>query len=67
MALIYILMYVTSQLQHVTRFDIVWVEYVPESLKVDARSKRGTRMMRRVEPSCAILVNWQAFLHIDVN
>jgi len=33
--------YVTAQLQYVTRMNIVWDEYLPESLKADTRSKRG--------------------------
>jgi hypothetical protein len=59
--------YVMTQLQHVTRLDIVWDEYVPESLKANARSKRGKGVRRRVEPSSAIPGNWQAFLRIDEN
>ena len=59
--------YVTSQLQHVTRLDIVWDEYVPDSLKADARSKRGKGVKRRVEPSSAVPGNWSAFLRIDDN
>ncbi len=43
--------YITAQLQHVTRLDIVWDEYVPESLKADACSKRGKGVRRRVESS----------------
>ncbi|KAJ8048753.1 hypothetical protein HOLleu_01190 [Holothuria leucospilota] len=33
--------YVTSQLQHVDRLDIVWDLYMTNSLKADTRSKRG--------------------------
>ena len=34
--------YITSQLQHVSRLDIVWDMYnLPESLKADIHSKRG--------------------------
>ena len=59
--------YVTSQLQYVSRLDIVWDEYIPESLKADVRSKRGKGVRRRVEPSNTIPGNWQAFLRIDDN
>ena len=33
--------YITSQLQYVSRLDIIWDVYVPERLKADTRSKRG--------------------------
>ena len=33
--------YITSQLQYVSRLDIVWDVYVPKSLKADTHSKRG--------------------------
>jgi len=32
--------YITSQLQHVTRLDIIWDVYMPESLKAYTRSER---------------------------
>ena len=40
---------------------------MPESLKADARSKRGKEVRRRVESSSAVPGNWQAFLRIDEN
>ena len=40
--------YILSQLQHVRRVDIVWDEYLSESLKADTRSKRGKGVRRRV-------------------
>ena len=40
---------------------------MPESLKADARSKRGKGVRRRVESSSAVPGNWQAFLRIDEN
>ena len=59
--------YITSQLQHAIRVDVVWDEYMPDSLKADTRTKRGKGIRRRVEPSSAIPGNWQAFLRIDEN
>jgi hypothetical protein len=41
--------------------------YIPESLKADARSKRGKGVRRHVDPSSLIPGNWQAFLRIDDN
>ena len=48
------LSYITSHLQHVTRFDIVWNKYVPESLKADTRSKKGKGVRRPVESSSTL-------------
>ncbi|KAG0717130.1 hypothetical protein GWK47_008210 [Chionoecetes opilio] len=59
--------YVTSQLQHVDRLDIVWDLYMADSLKADTRSKRGKGVRRRVEPSSAVPGNWQEFLRINDN
>ncbi|KAF3859799.1 hypothetical protein F7725_000054 [Dissostichus mawsoni] len=33
--------YILSQLEHVSRVDVVWDEYFTESLKAETRSKRG--------------------------
>ena len=38
------LSYISSQLQHASRVDIVWDEYLPESLKADTRNNRGRRI-----------------------
>ncbi len=59
--------YVTSQLQHASRVDVVFDEYLPDSLKAATRKKRGKGIRRRVEPSSSIPRNWQAFLRIDEN
>ncbi|KAJ8372691.1 hypothetical protein AAFF_G00280200 [Aldrovandia affinis] len=59
--------YITSQLQHTSRVDIVWDEYFPDSLKAHTRKRRGKGTRRRVEPSSSIPGNWQAFLRIDEN
>lgn len=59
--------YILSQLQYVNRVDVVWDEYLPDSLKAETRSKRGEGVRRRVEPCNAIPGNWQEFLRIDDN
>ena len=57
--------YVTSQLQHASRVDVVFDdEYLPDSLNAATRKKRGKGIRRRVEPSSSIPRNWQAFLRI---
>ncbi|KAF3849996.1 hypothetical protein F7725_019715 [Dissostichus mawsoni] len=40
-----------SQLEHVSRVDVVWDEYFPESLKAETRSKGGKGVHRHVERS----------------
>ena len=61
------LSYITLQLQHVNRLDVVWDEYIADSLKAETRTRRGKRIRRRVEPSNSIPRNWQAFLRINDN
>ena len=59
--------YITAQLQHVVRLDIIWDVYLPESLKADTRSKRGKGVRRRVKPSSTIPRILQEFLRISHN
>ena len=59
--------YITSQLQHVNRLDVVWDEYIADSLKPETRTRRGKGIRRRVEPSNTIPGNWQEFLRINDN
>ena len=59
--------YVQSQLNKANRVDIVWDEYIPNSLKAMTRQKRGKGTRRRVQPETKIPGNWKAFLRIDEN
>ena len=59
--------YILSQLQHVNRVDIMWDEYLLNSLKAETRNKRGKGVCQHVEPCNAIPGNWQEFLRIDDN
>ena len=61
------LLYIISQLQHVNRLDVVWDEYIADSLKAETRTRRGKGTRRRVEPSNTIPGNWQEFLRINDN
>ena len=61
------LLYITSQLQHVNRLDVVWGEYIADSLNAETRTRRGKGTRRRVEPSNTIPGNWQDFLRIYDN
>ncbi|KAF3856956.1 hypothetical protein F7725_017679 [Dissostichus mawsoni] len=54
-----------SQLEHVSRVDVVWDEYFSESLKAETRSKRGKGVHRHVEPSSVIPGIWPEFLRIE--
>ena len=57
--------FVQSQLQKTNRVDIIWDEYIRDSLKATTRKKRGKGTRRRVQPDTTILGNWQTFLRID--
>ena len=57
--------YITKSLENVQRVDLVWDEYIPNSLKACTREKRGTGARRRVLPSVTVPRNWQDFLRSD--
>ena len=59
--------FVQSQLQKTNRVDIIWDEYIRNSLKAATRKKRGKGTRRRVQSDTKIPGNWQAFLRIDDN
>ena len=59
--------YITKQLEHTKRVDIVWDIYKDNSLKAGTREKRGKGTRRRVLPSTAIPNDWHSFLHVDEN
>ena len=59
--------YTFGQLQHASRLDLVWDNYVIDSLKATARAKRGKAVCRRVVESAPIPKNWQDFLRVDIN
>ncbi len=56
---------VEHQLQHASRVDIVWDQYLENSLKCQSRSKCGKGIRRRVDAATNIPGNWQQFLRID--
>ena len=59
--------YIEKQLQQVSRVDIVWDQYIQNSLKSQARSNRGKGIRRRVEESANLPKNWSQFLRDDAN
>ena len=59
--------YIRAQLSHVTRLDIVWDEYLKNSLKATTQGKRGTGVRQRVAPDTKLPRNWQEFLQVDQN
>ena len=54
--------YISGQLQHVSRLDLVWDSYVANTLKATAREKRGKGIRQRVVASARIPRNWNNFL-----
>ena len=59
--------YVKGPLQHVQRLDIIWDEYVPNSLKATTREKRGRGIRRRVQSLTTFPKNWKEFLRVGEN
>ena len=58
--------YIKGQLQHAKRVDVVWDEYIPNSLK-ETREKRGKGIRRRVKSSTKLPSNWHEFLRMNEN
>ena len=54
--------YLLTQLATIQRIDIIWDEYIDNSLKKSTRSKRGNGPRRRVLANTPLPTNWQAFL-----
>ena len=59
--------YMVNELSKVSRVDIVWDIYQPDSLKGTTRERRGTVTRCRVHASTRIPGNWQSFLRNDEN
>ena len=59
--------YVKTQLRHVKHVDIVWDQYVENSLKATTRSDRGAGVWRRVAANNQLPHNWEKFLRVDEN
>ena len=59
--------FIEAQLLHAHRVDIVWDEYIENSLKATTRSHRGTGVRRRVTPTNQLPRNWSSFLREDSN
>jgi hypothetical protein len=59
--------YIRKQLITCIRVDIVWDEYLENSLKSSARQKRGKGVRRRVRSDSKIPGNWQSFLRSNEN
>ena len=59
--------FINNQVQHVSRVGIVWDKYIQNSLKTQARKKRGKGIRRRVSASTNVPRNWQQFLREEGN
>ena len=56
-----------AQLRYVRRVDIVWDEYIENSLKATTRSDRGAGVRRRVTANNLLPRKWNDFLRSDEN
>ena len=54
-------------LQDTKRLDVVWDEYIQDSLKESTREKRGKGVRRKVSGSTKIPGNWKNFLGEQMN
>ena len=59
--------YVLSQLNNVTRVDLVWDIYHPDSLKRGTREARGHGIKVQVKGNTKVPSNWTGFLRVDDN
>ena len=50
--------YVLNQLKDASRLDVVWVTYIPHSLKESTREKRGDGVRRKVSAHTKLPRNW---------
>ena len=59
--------FVKHHLQSVSRLDVVWDQYLPNSLKASTRRLRGKGIGRHVKPTTRIPANWESFLGCNEN
>ena len=59
--------YVSAQLQHVKRIDIVWDDYVEASLKATTWHKCGQGVRQQLAPGNKLPRNWKEFLRDGLN
>ena len=59
--------YLSQQLQHATRVDVVWDMYLLDSLKESTREKRGKGVRRKVSSHAKLPRYWMDFLHDQNN
>lgn len=59
--------YIRAQLCHVNRLDIVWDEYLENSLKATTRCKCGSGVRQCIAADNKLPGNWKEFLRVDQN
>ena len=59
--------YLSKQLEHTTRIDIVWDTYQSDSLKESTREKRGKGVRRKVSSHAKLPSNWMDFFRAPNN
>lgn len=56
-----------SWLRKARQVDLVWDDYLDESLKAGSWERRGQGQQRRIIRSAPMPTNWKKFLHLDEN
>ncbi len=59
--------YIENKLQNVTRLDVVFDQYFPNSLKSATREQRGKGVRKRVIGNSKLPSNWAGFLKVGGN
>ena len=59
--------FVQKQIDHATQVDIIWDQYLKNSLNAHIRKSRGKRIRRRVDLSTKLPSNLEQFLRVDEN
>ena len=59
--------YLQSHLRAVQRVDVVFDQYLPNSLKQSTRDKRGSGVRSRISETTKMPSNWQQFLRVNEN
>ena len=59
--------YILDHLTSVRRIDVVWHNYIQDSLKSVTLCKKGKGIRRRVQPDTVVPGNWESFLRVNDN
>ena len=59
--------FIQKQLDHATRVDVIWDQYIENSLKAHTWKSRGKGIRRRVDPPTKLPSSWEQFLRDNEN